>query len=99
MVKNNDKEKSLEKATADRIETTLLGRQIDDALLSTWISNGGSTTRTEITQTFYDNQQGPNGVISQRNTKKRVTAVYYMDVHTALSVEKTLKLTPFVGAN
>ncbi|NBU48352.1 MAG: hypothetical protein EBS34_13130, partial [Flavobacteriales bacterium] len=64
-----------EKATADRIESTLLGRQIDDALLSTWISNGGSTTRTEITQTFYDNQQGPSGVISQRNTKKRVTAV------------------------
>jgi RHS repeat-associated protein len=78
-----------EKATADRIETTLSGRQIDDALLSTWISNGGSTTRTEITQTFYDNQQGPSGVISQRNTKKRVTAVYYMDVHAALSAGAT----------
>jgi RHS repeat-associated protein len=79
-----------EKATADRIETTLSGRQIEeDALLSTWISNGGSTTRTEITQTFYDNQQGPSGVISQRNTKKRVTAVYYMDVHTALSAGAT----------
>jgi uncharacterized protein (TIGR02594 family) len=78
-----------EKATADRIESTLVGRQIDDALLSTWISNGGSTTRTEITQTFYDNQQGPSGVISQRNTKKRVTAIYYMDVHTALSAGAT----------
>ncbi len=72
-----------EKANNTLVETTLSGRQIDDALLSSWISSGAASTRTEVTQTYYDDQFSgvSTSVITQVNLKKRVASVSYEDVY------------------
>lgn len=74
-----------EKSSNDPIENTQINNQIDDALLSSWIASGGSSTRKEVTMTFYDEQMAPTGVLVQNNLKKRVSSIYYMDVHTNLT--------------
>jgi RHS repeat-associated protein len=74
-----------EKASSTPIEDTKSGLQIDDALYLAWIAAGGSSTRTEVTMSFYDQQMAPGGILTQINLKGRISSVYYMDVHTGIT--------------
>ncbi len=74
-----------EKSSNTPIETTRIGLQIDEGQYLAWIAAGGSATRTEVTMTFYDQQMAPSGVLVQNNLRKRLSSVYYMDVHTNIS--------------
>jgi len=72
-----------EKATDSMINTTLIGLKIDESKFSDWLTFGDSSTRTEVTQTFYDAQF--SGIsyleINQLNMVKRVASVTYEDVY------------------
>lgn len=74
-----------EKANNGLVETTYSGKQIDDALFTTWLNSGANNTRTEVTFTYYDVQFGgiSTSIIIQINLRKRVASMSYEDVYDA----------------
>ena len=75
-----------EKANNDYVETTYSGPQIDDALLSSWLSNGAANTKTEVTHTYYDEQFASTGEIVQENLRVRVASITYEAVNDGVSL-------------
>jgi RHS repeat-associated protein len=65
-------------AQSDNINNLFVDRKLDDALFATWI---GSGSRTEVTQTYYDEQFASGGLLAQENLRKRVASTTYEDVY------------------
>ncbi len=68
-----------ENATTTNISTIFVSNQMDDALLSSWIVS--SSSRTEVTRTFYDAVVVSGLPITQTNLRKRVVTATYSDVY------------------
>ncbi len=65
-------------AQAASINNQYVNKQLSDALFTTWVTGG---TRTEVTQTYYDEQFAAGGTLTQTNLRKRVASVTYEDVY------------------
>ncbi len=65
-------------AQSNSINKQYADRQLDDGLFATWVSGGA---RTEVTQTYYDEQFAPGGTLTQINMRKRVASVTYEDTY------------------
>ncbi|MES2618100.1 MAG: YCF48-related protein [Bacteroidota bacterium] len=64
-------------AQSNSINDQYVGRQMDNSLFLSWISGG---SRTEVTETWYDEQFVSTGVFVQNNIRKRVASITYEDV-------------------